>query len=77
MWERGIFGLLQRGFLRPEARSDTIRDIARPLADGTITDGVAKIAERVLSSKLTERAQILRLLLNENVSSAQLAHLGL
>jgi hypothetical protein len=78
MWERGIFGLLQWDFLPPKARSGTIRDIARPLADGIVTGYGLKIAERVLSAKSEDaRAQILRLLRDENVSSAQLARLGL
>jgi hypothetical protein len=78
MWERGIFGLLQWDFLPPEARNGTIRDIARPLADGIVTDSGMKIAERVLSSKsVDEQAQIRRLLRQESVSSAQLARLGL
>lgn len=78
MWERGVFGLLQWDFLSPEGRRRTARDIARPLADGIVTDTGAKIAERVLSTKSVDaRAQILRLLRNENVSSAQLARLGL
>ena len=42
MWERGIFGLLQWGFLTPEARSGRRRDIAQSLANGNVSAVVGR-----------------------------------
>jgi hypothetical protein len=78
MWQRGVFGLLQWDSLPPDARMQTIRDLAGSILGLSVDDVEIGVTKAVLSTKSAEtRSQITDLLKVEGTSEIQLTRMGL